>query len=431
MTSDEDRKGKDRDETEKSERKLSTLLSNIPGMVYRCKNDKDWTMEYLSEGCKDLTGYDPSELIDNDKVSWAEVIHSEHREKVREEIQESIKKEEPFTFNYKISTKNGGEKTLWELGRPVLDSEGNVEALEGFMTDITDKVESKKRAEERVEKAKRLYKAAIELERCKTKQEVYEHALESAEDILGFYTCGILIEDEGELVVKGKTEKSALEIGDRFSADEIFPGQVLKTGEASLVRDVSERNDVEASMDILNSGLDVPIGEIGVLLTASDEVGYYDDFDLEMAKILAAHIDKTVKRIEEEKEKSLVLDTTEELVVYQDADQKINWVNRVAAETVDKAPEELKGKKCYEVWGTGDELCEGCPVKKTIDTGTGQEGERKDEEGNHWLIRASPEKNEEGEVVGVVEVALDITKRKEAEERLKENKEKIERLFES
>ncbi|MBS3817425.1 MAG: PAS domain S-box protein, partial [Candidatus Thermoplasmatota archaeon] len=100
-------------------------------------------------------------------------------------------------------------------------------------------------------------------------------------------------------------------------------------------------------------------------------------------------------------------------------------------ETVDKASEEFKGKKCYEVWGTGDELCEGCPVKKTIDTGTGHEGERKDEEGNHWLIRASPEKNEEGEVVGVVEVALDITKRKEAEERLKENKEKIERLFEA
>ena len=45
-----------------NERRLATLLSNLPGMAYRCKNDRDWTMEVVSDGCEALTGYKASDL---------------------------------------------------------------------------------------------------------------------------------------------------------------------------------------------------------------------------------------------------------------------------------------------------------------------------------------------------------------------------------
>ncbi len=50
---------------EERERKYSTLLTNLPGFTYRCPNDKNWTMEYISDGCKKITGYAPNDFINN------------------------------------------------------------------------------------------------------------------------------------------------------------------------------------------------------------------------------------------------------------------------------------------------------------------------------------------------------------------------------
>src|SRR5580698_333799 len=47
------------------ERSISTLFSNLPGMAYRCLNDGAWTMEFVSGGSRELTGYDPEALIGN------------------------------------------------------------------------------------------------------------------------------------------------------------------------------------------------------------------------------------------------------------------------------------------------------------------------------------------------------------------------------
>ncbi|MDO9565227.1 MAG: hypothetical protein Q7J15_00555 [Candidatus Desulfaltia sp.] len=57
-----------------AERVYRTLISNIHGMVYRCKYDEYWTMEYVSEGCLAVTGYRPEDFINNAVVSYESVI---------------------------------------------------------------------------------------------------------------------------------------------------------------------------------------------------------------------------------------------------------------------------------------------------------------------------------------------------------------------
>jgi len=62
-----------------SRRSLETLVSNVQGMVYRCSNDRDWSMEFVSEGGRDITGHPPAVLMQG-AVTYASLIHPDDRE---------------------------------------------------------------------------------------------------------------------------------------------------------------------------------------------------------------------------------------------------------------------------------------------------------------------------------------------------------------
>lgn len=125
-----------------SQRRLMTLMGNLPGMAYRCRFDEDWTMEFVSEGCYDLTGYRPEDLINNHKISFSQVIHPEDRLKTWDEVQSEVDKNRSFTFTYRIITASGQIKWVWEQGQGVFSADGSPEALEGFLIDITEQQRS-------------------------------------------------------------------------------------------------------------------------------------------------------------------------------------------------------------------------------------------------------------------------------------------------
>lgn len=120
-----------------TERTLSTLISNLPGVVYRSRNDPDWTMEYIGGRTIELLGYKPEDLMGKGAVSVATLIHPEDRDAVWKRVQGCLSTNEPFQLEYRIRTPDGEQKWVWEQGEGILSPGGQLEALEGFITDVT------------------------------------------------------------------------------------------------------------------------------------------------------------------------------------------------------------------------------------------------------------------------------------------------------
>lgn len=118
-----------------------SLLNNYDGMAYRCINDQFWTMKYVSKKTFELIGYTEKEIIDNQLISFEEVIVDKYRLTLREQWNEVLATHGEFRSEYQIRTKRGQIKWVSELGHAIYDLDGNVLFIEGFITDITNQKE--------------------------------------------------------------------------------------------------------------------------------------------------------------------------------------------------------------------------------------------------------------------------------------------------
>jgi PAS domain S-box-containing protein len=120
---------------------LQRLVDNLPGMAYRCRNDDQRTMLFVSGGSKALTGFAPADLTTHGMVSYARLIREDDRPKVRDDIRRALADGRDFTVNYRIRRADGGERWVWEQGRGVPDRRGDVLFIEGYIVDITGRYE--------------------------------------------------------------------------------------------------------------------------------------------------------------------------------------------------------------------------------------------------------------------------------------------------
>lgn len=143
--------------------KMETILRNLYGVIYRCKNDEDWTMDFINDGIYVLSGYDKDEILSG-KVSFGhDIIHPDDQDWIWDMIQKHMQQRLPFEMEYRIVTKAGIEKWVLERGQGIYDDKGDGELLylEGFITDIS----KQKKTEEELQRTKRdlsKYKAVIE-----------------------------------------------------------------------------------------------------------------------------------------------------------------------------------------------------------------------------------------------------------------------------
>jgi histidine kinase len=117
------------------------------------------------------------------------------------------------------------------------------------------------------------------------------------------------------------------------------------------------------------------------------------------------------------------------LITVQDRNYKLLRYNREFAKQFDPQP----GEHCYHSYKGQDQKCENCPVERTFEDGQTHYGEEtglnKDGTPVHWILRASPIKNAKGEIVAAIEMSLDITKRKQLEDKLEKSEKKYHEIF--
>jgi len=141
------------------------------------------------------------------------------------------------------------------------------------------------------------------------------------------------------------------------------------------------------------------------------------------------HSESERKRAEEallksEAQKNVILNGITTNIAFVDKDLRILWVNKTAAESVNKSPDEMTGHTCHEFWADPSKPCKDCPTLRAFQTQKQEHTILHTPDGRIWDERGEPVFDAEGNLICVVEIAQDITERKRAEEALRASEER-------
>ncbi|XQF94383.1 PAS domain-containing protein (plasmid) [Pseudoalteromonas espejiana] len=128
-------------ELQLSRDRFASLVANIPGVIYRCKYDEKWTMLYMSDQIKDMTGYLPDDFINNKRISFADIIYHGDND-IEEQVKISIANHQTWSVEYRIKAKDGRTHWVHEKGQAIYGDNNEVLYLDGFILDITERHET-------------------------------------------------------------------------------------------------------------------------------------------------------------------------------------------------------------------------------------------------------------------------------------------------
>jgi len=253
---------------EERERTYRTLINNLPGFAYRCNNDKNWTMNFVSSGCLEVTGYVSEDFIDNKNVIFNEIILKEHQERIWKETQSKLQTQSNYEIEYQIITKSNKTRWVWEKGCGIYSGKGKLLFLEGFITDISDRKKAEEKLISSEERHRKLIQTAAEgfwminakAETINVNESLCKILGYTEEEMIGrtpFEFC----DKKNKLIFKEQIMKSEslkhrtyeIELikknGDLvptlFNATSMFDAKIKRTGSFAFVTDISHQKNAE------------------------------------------------------------------------------------------------------------------------------------------------------------------------------------------
>ncbi|WP_018954754.1 EAL and GGDEF domain-containing protein [Thioalkalivibrio sulfidiphilus] len=120
---------------------LLKVLGTIDGLIYRCKNDPDWSLVYLAGNVEELSGYRVEDFQKPDVITLGSMTHPEDRGPVWQQVQQALSEKRPFLLSYRIITRSGTPRWVQERGQGIYDEQGNLLFLQGHVIDASKLVE--------------------------------------------------------------------------------------------------------------------------------------------------------------------------------------------------------------------------------------------------------------------------------------------------
>jgi PAS domain S-box-containing protein len=302
-----------------SQRVLGTLFENLPVMIYRCHNDANWTMEFVSHGCVGVTGYTPDDLMSG-RVSYAEIINEGDRERVWDGVQAALAERTSFSLTYSITTASGEPRWVWEQGQGVFDDSDAMLGIEGFMIDITERARMFELLEERVEERTNELRTLLEVSRVISGtldlNDVFERVFDQVQQVVAFTGITIAVrESEGFFRRASRYTAGgfALEpLGHRYEMhpDNPIEGGLLR-GETRFVEDIlndsviarqwrkQAGDKVERASQHIRSWMSVPMlandEVVGFMTLTHREPNRYTTHDVDLVAAIANHVGTAIE----------------------------------------------------------------------------------------------------------------------------------------
>ncbi|WP_422101665.1 PAS domain-containing protein [Vreelandella sp.] len=196
---------------------FASLLSNMPGVTYRCLPDENWTMLYISGQIDRISGHPAEELLNNTRLSYADIIHPDDTDSISEAIETARALNEGWHIEYRVRHIDGSWRWVEERGNWVTGDAQHPVIMEGFIVDITREHEARDKLRKHHDAL--LLLNDIAFNSLETLDAKIQHALHKTRHYLGL-DLAILSQIEGDVYTARWVEASSgydLSPGERFA----------------------------------------------------------------------------------------------------------------------------------------------------------------------------------------------------------------------
>lgn len=124
-------------ERRQGEEQLRSLVSNLPGVAFRCLNGGSWPMLFISDAVVQITGWTADDFLQG-RIHFGDITHPEDAAHIALDVEHALQTARPYQVEYRIKTRDGHTRWMSESGRGVPDTDGAVHWIDGVILDVTD-----------------------------------------------------------------------------------------------------------------------------------------------------------------------------------------------------------------------------------------------------------------------------------------------------